>query len=1280
MSDEGSGLRGRKWRPAYRTSAFRPDGRVDDILNDFYIPALERSVLYRRMAGYFTSSSLAAASRGFASFTASDGRMRLITGADLDSEDVEAVLAGEEERLSCLLEERLEDLSWPEDVRRGVELLGWMVARGVLEVRVAIRVHSVTGEGLPFDSNEDGYVHEKWAVFEDDAGDILLAGGSLNESRSALVLNAENIAVDAGWWGKPSSERAEEHKRDFDLLWENGSPHLRVYTLPEAVRERLVQLGESAHPRTASSRVASGVGGVAPSFREWLSFRVLQLAPQMPGGLWLGMESAPVAPWPHQRMVARRLVESYPKGFLLCDEVGLGKTIEAGLAFRSLLLSGVVRRILIAPPAGLGRQWLREMAEKFFLPFRLVVSSQPARHEALFPESATDRSEGLLSPDLCIVSTGLLVRKERHEEIGRAESFDIVLVDEAHAARRSNSSAEDGCRVNPDYNNLYEAISKLLVGKARSLWLATATPVQLDWVEAHDLLRLLRRTGAFDKSPSLTRSYYDLLGRVADGGGLEDDDWIFLRNVVTRVQCENPMYWEVLGDGLIHGRLRRRMEDWCERGRTPRPSEVGPLLFAIAPLSRVMLRHSRKLLGIYQEKGELRAGLATRNLMPPPMIGFSAGEREVYDDLQLYCAELKDLLGERGEGAERASLGFYLSFLRQRFASSLFALAESLRRRREKVEATLAHGAALPDYEAEEQDDDVELFPDGDALEGFLENRGQEDLEWERGRLAGMIARLDGMTGIPSKIRALLSELEKRRERERLRQTVLFTRYMDTLEDIRAHLRLREPTLRTGVYSGKKCSFYDAEADEEKRTGREEVKRLFLRGEIDLLLCTDAAAEGLNLQTADMIINFDLPWNPMKVEQRIGRIDRIGQRHDTVHVLNMCVLGSVEEAIYDRLLKRLYGAMDLVGSLDFSLLPVQPDEFESYASRELSEGELERRALERLENQRRRVAGMEMSPGDQYDFYSRIREGMDKEVRPATLEGAWKVLLQSEYLKALGCARVAGHGDSVLMVRGVPGVEDGVCLTADRDLYERGIDGGEAELHFASWGDMVFDTLLSHVIAARPGEERVREVSCVMPHRTVRALAASVAEGAILVSGLDDVDGVRGDIRAPSEETEALERELRVRAEAAEGGVLSARGGVVDRIMRISGDAARSEHLLELLLSHSMLNSSLLFDSEGERSFRSVIERLEKSCEERGGLHVRGVPTQTLRSALEETLWDFRVPLSGSVTSLDVPAILSRALLDVACREADALKKGRGDTTLDMVKDRLSRRIREALK
>lgn len=86
---------------------------------------------------------------------------------------------------------------------------------------------------------------------------------------------------------------------------------------------------------------------------------------------------------------------------------------------------------------------------------------------------------------------------------------------------------------------------------------------------------------------------------------------------------------------------------------------------------------------------------------------------------------------------------------------------------------------------------------------------------------------------------------------------------------------------------------------------RDDIKRRFLRGEIDVLVCTDAAAEGLNLQTADLLINFDLPWNPMKVEQRIGRIDRIGQAHEKIYVLNLCYVGSAEEIVYGRLLRRL---------------------------------------------------------------------------------------------------------------------------------------------------------------------------------------------------------------------------------------------------------------------------------------------------------------------------------------------------------------------------------------
>jgi hypothetical protein len=95
MDAEAGGLRGIQWRLSYRTSTVRPDGHPVDILHDFYIPALRRSLHYDRVAGYFRSTSLAAASQGFSAFVGRQGRMRLIVGADLDPDDVYAILQGD---------------------------------------------------------------------------------------------------------------------------------------------------------------------------------------------------------------------------------------------------------------------------------------------------------------------------------------------------------------------------------------------------------------------------------------------------------------------------------------------------------------------------------------------------------------------------------------------------------------------------------------------------------------------------------------------------------------------------------------------------------------------------------------------------------------------------------------------------------------------------------------------------------------------------------------------------------------------------------------------------------------------------------------------------------------------------------------------------------------------------------------------------------------------------------------------------------------------------------
>lgn len=318
---------------------------------NFYIPALSLSTKYDRMAGYFRSTSLAAASQGFSAFTASEGRMRLVVGADLDEEDISAILKGDQELLSRHLDNELgEEETWPEHVSRGVELLSWMIARGYLEVRVAFRVHAGTGRPLSFQQTDDGYVHEKWAVFTDAEGNRLYITGSLNESKTSLVLNAENIDVHADWWDDISKQRADDAEQDFEGMWNDFNPHVKVMPLPEAVRQRLIKIGHHVKlPVEIDGTTSIKPQVEPPSALERLQFALIKDGPRLPCGRFAGMETAPVKPWPHQEIVARRLVETWPYSFLLCDEVGLGKTIEAGLAMRSLYLSGLAKRILISP-------------------------------------------------------------------------------------------------------------------------------------------------------------------------------------------------------------------------------------------------------------------------------------------------------------------------------------------------------------------------------------------------------------------------------------------------------------------------------------------------------------------------------------------------------------------------------------------------------------------------------------------------------------------------------------------------------------------------------------------------------------------------------------------------------------------------------------------------------------------------------------------------------------------------------------------------------------------
>ena len=1004
-----------EWEVSYRTSESGNDGKATDILHDFYIPALKRSVRYDRVAGYFRSSSLAAASQGYTAFLQNDGHMRLIVGADLQLQDVAAILGGNRQRLSDELMKELEhpDL-WPENVKDGVALLSLMIGSGKMEVKVAFRIDSRTNEPVTADSIEDGYVHEKWFVMEDIDGNRIYGSGSLNESKTALVLNAENIDVNCDWEGGNDRKRTDRADRDFEDLWENKNSHMLVTDIPDAVRKRLIQLKDiSNRPREIDGTIYTQ--DLKPSPTDILRFSVLKDAPKMPGGIYIGMYSAPVQPWPHQEIVSRRLVESWPYSYMMCDEVGLGKTIEAALAMRSLILSGRAKRVLIVAPKSLTEQWQRELASKTLLPFsRTRVKPGPAglvEHIRLLPKEISITDTDLYSQDLNIISSGLVSRKERREMLKQSGNCDVVLVDEAHYARRANP--RDNSASMPKYGNLYRTLNDVVTGKTESLWLATATPMQIDPIEVYDLFRLAGRSGPYLDDPTLAMRYFELMGLAARGVSLTQEQWCFLGKSYLQIKEIDPYLWKTL-EGSVVTAKNRKVLSALDRNRPKRADEkyLKQPLFSASPLSRVMMRHSRKLLELYRQTGELTSNLAKRHVRPVCAVPFTHAEKIFYDSLEDYCNGLEEQVRKNNQA--KTVMRFLLNFIQLRFASSLYAIQQTLARRKRRVEQTLLLGGRQFDTEEELQDaldelmdDDVgDGFSEGDlsdiTLDVLLKDRTEDDLKWERDRLSSMLDSLESMTETPSKINRLLEEIDRRKTGNRVRQTVVFTRFYDSLFSIRKYLAARAPDLRVGVFSGSHASWYDAKEARDRNTTHEAIKDLFLQEEIDVLLCTDAAAEGLNLQTADLLINFDMGWNPMKIEQRIGRIDRIGQKHDRIEVMNMCYLGSTEEIVYGRLFDRLREAGFVVGTQQISLLPVTADEFSRLQSHEITIEDVERNAQERLEIQKQATDSMEMSAEEMYDMYHRLNASMRKVSLPASVDDIRDAFASSDWLKESG--------------------------------------------------------------------------------------------------------------------------------------------------------------------------------------------------------------------------------------------------------------------------------------
>lgn len=574
----------------------------------------------------------------------------------------------------------------------------------------------------------------------------------------------------------------------------------------------------------------------------------------------LAVHTSLVDPLPHQiTAVYEAMLPRQPLRFLLADDPGAGKTIMAGLLIKELMARGDLQRCLVVCPGSLAEQWQDELWRRFQLPFEILTNDklEAARTGNWFTETP-----------LVIARLDKLSRNEDVQQKLQAPEagWDLVVFDEAHKLSATFFGGE------VKYTKRYH-LARLLGGLTRHLLLMTATP--------HN--------------------------------GKEEDFQLFLA---------------LLDSDRFEGRFRDGVHQ-----------------VDVADLMRRMVKESLVKFDGTPLFPERVAHTVTYELTP--------AEQQLYSEVTTYVREEFNRAEALQNDKRAGTVGFALTILQRRLASSPEAIYQSLKRRKERLEKRLREfeaerqgvAALVPQGRMLDADDldDLEDAP-GDELEAAEEEVLDEATAARTmGELRTEIGMLTHLESLAAKVRSsgtdkkwyelasLIDEVfgspgsvVEAREPEAAygavapprpvpsasQKLVIFTEHRDTLSYLRKKIadRLGRPEAVQVIHGGM--------GREDRLKAQEAFKH---DPQVKVLLATDAAGEGINLQRAHLMVNYDLPWNPNRLEQRFGRIHRIGQT-EVCHLWNLVADKTREGEVYLRLLEKLELARQALGGQVFDVL------------------------------------------------------------------------------------------------------------------------------------------------------------------------------------------------------------------------------------------------------------------------------------------------------------------------------------------------------------------------
>lgn len=638
---------------------------------------------------------------------------------------------------------------------------------------------------------------------------------------------------------------------------------------------------------------------------------------------------------PHQFRPVLKFIRSDRPRLLIADGVGVGKTIEAGLILKELEARRNINSVLIICPRPLitERKWEKEM-KRFDEEF-VAVDGEKLRYciNELYMEGEwPSNSNKVVMPYSLFDKNNIYgVENGRRDQRGLMNvdplKFDLVIVDEAHHIRNTDTFA-------------YKAVSRF-VDNAEAVLFLTATPVQLEYDDLFVLLNLLRPDYVIDKNafhemaePNLFINQAAMLVRGRGTGwqkeALEQINQACNTSWGRKVYTGNP---EVA-----------RIKELLESTSISHEDTVQLIsdIEGLHTFSNIISRTRRRDIGEFTVRDPYTV-----------TVDFTPAQRELHDTILQITHEMLSQIHSTD------NTKFMMTTIRRQTASCLFGLVPLLK------DMLFKHV--------------FELMEEEDFLDSLLED-GKDDSLLMRDRINQIIELAEKLPKDDPKFDAMLKVVREKQATQQ-QKIMIFSSFRHTLSYL--YEKLVDSGFRVGMIHG-------GVSDNDRLLLRERFDPSITNPEdknaLDIMLFSEVGTEGLDYQFCDCMINYDLPWNPMRVEQRIGRIDRTGQKSPKVNIYNLITPNTVDADIYERCLMRVGVFQASVGDCEEILGEVTKELKDIASDFEMSEEDRRKKLQQMTDNKVRFIKEQEELEEKQRDLFGiRVsKDAFDKELEEAT--------------------------------------------------------------------------------------------------------------------------------------------------------------------------------------------------------------------------------------------------------------------------------------------------------